>query len=207
MNGVVGEDRRILSRCFSGDRTASELFVQRFSDLVYRSVQHALRVRDIPFSRADVEDLHNTVFLELFDRDCRKLRQYEGRNGCSLASWIRLIAVRTVVNHLRKKGVDGIVSRKQRVPLDDIPELKSGEMGALGSMEKDERERLVREGIRRLSPRDRLFMKLHFDQGLPLPDVAATMQVSVRNAYIIKHRAIQKLKTAVASAADENLGV
>lgn len=196
MNGG-GEDQRILSRCLSGDRKASELFVQRFSDLVYRSVQHALRTKDVPYSRADVDDLHNAVFLELFDKGCKKLRQYEGRNGCSLASWVRLIAVRTVLNHLRKRGVDTLVWRKHRVDLEDIPELKSDEMGAWDAVEKAEQNRLLRDGIRRLPPRDRLFMKLHFDRGLPLPEVAAAMQISVRNAYVVKHRAIEKLKTTV----------
>jgi len=203
MSGPVGEDGRILSRCLSGDRKAAELFVQKFSDLVYRSVQHALRVKDIPYGKADVEDLHNTVFLELFDKGCKKLRQYEGRNGCSLASWIRLIAVRTVLNHLRKKGVDAIVSRKQKVPLEDVPELQADEIGAGSALESAERERLLEDGVRRLPPRDRLFMKLHFHQGLPLPDVAAAMQISVRNAYIVKHRAIQKLKTLVTSVETE----
>lgn len=205
MSTPVGADRRLLDRCLSGDKKGSELFVQQFSDLIYRSVQHALRVKDIPYSKADIEDLHNTVFVELFDKGCKKLKQYEGRNGCSLASWIRLIAVRTVLNHLRKKGVDAIASRKQRVPLDDIPEIKSDEMEALTSMEEAERKRLVRDGIRRLAPRDRLFMKLHFEQGLPMPQVADTMQISVRNAYVVKHRAIEKLKANLTPASNNNV--
>ena len=204
MSSSGGEDQRILSRCLSGDRKASELFVRRFSDLVYRSVQHALRTKDVPYSKADVDDLHNAVFLELFDKECKKLRQYEGRNGCSLASWVRLIAVRTVLNHLRKRGVDTLVWRKHRVPLEDIPELKSDEMGAWDAVEKAEQNRLLRDGIRRLPPRDRLFMKLHFDRGLPLPEVAEAMQISVRNAYVVKHRAIEKLKTSVLATANEN---
>jgi RNA polymerase sigma factor (sigma-70 family) len=54
--------------------------------------------------------------------------------------------------------------------------------------------------MKNLSPRDRLFMKLHFDQGLSAAEVAAAMQVSVENVYTIKNRAIQRLKTQVALA-------
>lgn len=207
MSRAGGEDQRILSRCLSGDRKASEHLVQRFSNLVYRSVQQTLRAKDIPFGRADVEDLHNAVFLELFDGGCKKLKQYEGRNGCSLASWIRLIAVRTVLNHLRKKGVDAMVGRKMRVALEDIPELQAKGEEAWSAVEKDAQNRLLRDGVRRLPPRDRLFIRLHFDQGLPLPDVAAAMQISVRNAYVVKHRAVEKLKTAVASAEKDRAGM
>jgi len=93
-----------------------------------------------------------------------------------------------------------MTSRRQQIPLEDLPELKSDAMEVLDALEESERHRLVQDAIRSLPPRDRLFMKLHFDRGLPLPEVAATMQISVRNAYIVKHRAIQKLKTTVASS-------
>ena len=101
MNHPLKEDRELLSKCVSGDRTASEMLVRRFSDLVYRAVQYTLMAKHVSFNRHDLEDLHNTVFLRLFEQGCKKLRQYQGKNGCSLASWIRMIAVRTVLDHLR----------------------------------------------------------------------------------------------------------
>jgi len=156
--------------------------------------------KSVPFNRQDLEDLHNTVFLQLFERGCKKLRQYQGRNECSLASWIRMIAVRTVLDHLRKKGVDAMVWQKKRVPLESLPELKTGGMDCEARMEEAEQKRLVQLGMQRLPPRDRLFMKLHFDQGLSIAEVAETMQVSMGNAYTIKHRAIERLKLHLTAA-------
>ena len=43
-------------------------------------------------------------------------------------------------------------------------------------------------------------MRLHFDQGLSMAEVANAMQITVENAYTIKHRAIQRLKFHVASS-------
>jgi RNA polymerase sigma factor (sigma-70 family) len=199
MNRSPEEDRRLLSRCLSGDSRASEALVRRSSDLVYRSVQYTLLVKHVRFNRHDLEDLHNTVFLRLFDHGCRKLKQYQGRNGLSLASWIRMIAVRTVLDHLRKRGIDTMVSQKERISLEKLPELKAEdiEFGAL--TEKADQERVLQAGIRRLPPRDRLFIKLHFEQGLAVGEVAEAMQLSIGNAYTIKHRAIQRLKSHVAS--------
>ena len=188
------EDRRLLSECFAGNRETSELFVREFSNLVYKSIQHTLITRQAPFNREDLEDLHNTVFLQLFEKRCKKLKQFEGRNGCSLASWVRIVTVRIVLNHLRKKGLDALTQQKKKVSLDDLPELK-GEGAEPGTdIEKAEQNQLLREGILNLSPRDRLFMKLHIDKGLTIEEIAKIMQLSIQNAYSIKHRAIQRLK-------------
>lgn len=199
MNRSFQEDRQLLSKCFSGDGKASETLVRKFSDLVYRSVQYTLMARHVPFNKQDLEDLHNTVFLRLFEQECKKLKQYQGKNGCSLASWIRMIAVRTVLDHLRKKGVDAMVWQKKCLPLEDLPELKADEVEPGVEVENAEKERLLREGMRSLPPRYRLFMKLHLEQGLPVAEVAEAMRLSVGNAYTLKHRAIEKLKSYVAS--------
>ena len=61
-------------------------------------------------------------------------------------------------------------------------------------MESAEQEKLVHEGMESLAPRDRLFMKLHIDQGLPVEEVAEALQISVQNAYVVKHRAVERLR-------------
>ena len=202
MSPSFEEDRRLLSGCLAGDREASEALVRQFSDIVYRSVQYALMAKQVSFSRHDLEDLQNTVFLRLFEGGCKKLRQYEGRNGLSLSSWIRMIAVRTVLDHLRKKGIDTIVWQKERVPLEKLPELKADGIEIGADIEREEQEHLLQVGMQRLSPRDRLFIRLHFDQGLSISEVAEAMQLSIENAYTIKHRAVQRLKSYVALAAN-----
>jgi RNA polymerase sigma-70 factor (ECF subfamily) len=200
MNSSLTQDRDLLSRCFSGDGEAAENLVRRFSNLVYKTVQHTFIVKHVRFNKQDLEDFHNTVFLRLFENGCKKLKQYRGKNGCSLATWIRLITVRTVLDHLRKKGVDSIARRDTQITLDEVYGLKGDEYDGLALLERAEQEQLLREGMQNLPPRDRLFMKLHFDQGLSVAEVAAAMQVSVENVYTIKHRAIQRLKMQVALA-------
>lgn len=188
------EDRRLISKCVSGDRGAWETLVRRFSNLVYQCVRSTFVAKQVPFSRQDLEDLHNTVFLGLFEQGCAKLRLYQGRNGCTLASWIRIVAVRTVLNHIRKKGVDGPLWEKKKTPVEELPWLRGEDKGPLALMENAEQGKLVHEGMESLAPRDRLFMKLHIDQGLPVEKVAEALHISVQNAYVVKHRAVEKLK-------------
>ena len=194
--------RRPSSR--SGDRKSSENFVRRFSSLVYKSVQYSLKTKQASFSKQDLEDLHHTVFLKLFERGFAKLKQYKGKNRCSLASWIRIITVRTVLDHLRNKGYDSMGWQNRRIPLDQMPELRFDEFEIDDRLEKIELNRLLQICIERLSPRDRLLIKLHFYQNSSLSEVAEIMQLSISNAYTLKHRAVQRLKSQVASALVEN---
>jgi RNA polymerase sigma factor (sigma-70 family) len=110
-----------------------------------------------------------------------------------------MIAVRTVLDHLKKKGVDAIASKKDRIPLEKLPELKDGAKDILAEMETMDRNQLLQVAIKTLPPRDRLFMKLHFDQGLSMPEIAEIMQLSMGNIYTVKYRVIQKIKSYVTS--------
>jgi len=149
MRPPLGEDRQLLSKCLSGDRGAWETVVRRFSNLVYQTVRSTFISKQTPFSRQDLEDLHNTVFLGLFEQGCAKLKHYQGRNGCTLASWIRIVTVRTVLNHLRKKGVDGPLWEKKKTPVEELSWLKGEDQGPLAFLESAEQEKLVQEGMGR----------------------------------------------------------
>jgi RNA polymerase sigma factor (sigma-70 family) len=160
--------------------------------------------KQVHFSKQDLEDLHHNVFLKLFEREYAGLRQYKGKNGCSLASWIRIITVRTVLDHLRHKGYDAMGWQKRRLPLDQLSELRFDEFDIEGQLETNERNHLLQICIERLSPRDRFLIKLHFFQNSPLSEVAEIMQLSISNVYTLKHRAVQRLKSQVASTLAEN---
>ena len=90
-----------------------------------------------------------------------------------------------------------MVWRRNRFALEDLPELKSHAIDARAQLEKAEQEQLVRETIEELPSRDRLFIKLHFEKGCSIKDVAEVMNLSVDNAYTVKHRAVKKLKELI----------
>jgi RNA polymerase sigma-70 factor (ECF subfamily) len=192
------EDRRLASRCASGEREALEALVNRFSDLVYHAVKHTLILKCVPHTQQDLEDLHGSVFLHLLDKECRKLGQYRGTNGCSLASWIRLIAIRTVLNHLRAQGMDSFSWGDRRRPIEDLQSEVTADGDVTSRMvEKEEEVRMVEEAIHRLPAKEKLLMRLHFEKGLALEEIAEVMHFSLQNAYTIKHRATKRLRAWV----------
>lgn len=199
MKRSLEENRQLLSGIFSGDKKATEIFVRQFSNLIYTSIQAAFLTRQITFNQQDLEDLHNAVFLQFFEQDCKKLRQYKGKNGCSLASWIKLVTIRIVLNHLRKKGLDAIGWKNKMISLDDLSELRGYNMNSWEIMERQEQESLLQDAINSLPPRDRLFAKLHLEKDLSIEEVAESLRLSMQNAYTVKHRIIKKLKSFLVS--------
>jgi RNA polymerase sigma factor (sigma-70 family) len=152
--------------------------------------------------------MHNDVFLMLFQDRCRKLRQFKGKNGCSLASWIRLVTVRIVLNNLRKNGFSSIRWQPKRLCLGDLPELMAESASSAGILDKSEKSPSLDEHVKRLSPRDRLFFKLHYIHELAIPEVSEIMKITTQNAHTVKHRLTRRLKLLVEqTSADNDSGI
>jgi len=190
-------DSDIVIKSISGDMQIREEFVRRFSNLVYWSIQGALKAKTFHYSQSDLEDLHNTVFVRIFEKRCKKLRQYRGENGCSLTSWIRLVTVRIVLDHIRSSRREVLTQQKNVFPIDLMPDLQEDAPETWALMEMKERKRRVLDGLKMLLPRDQLFLKLHFLEGRSIREVAALLGLSEANAHSVKHRAVNRLKTKI----------
>lgn len=191
-------DRDLIDGCLAGDHPAREQFVRRFSRLVYSTLLGTTRARGAYVSELDLEDLHNTVFVSFFDKRCRRLRQYEGRNGCSLASWVRMVTVRTALDFLRRRS-DPLSRPERLTPLELLPEAADDTQASpWACVQAKEQQALIEKGLQALSARDQLMIRLHCLEERPLAQVAVVLNVSEANIHSVKHRAIQRLKEAVA---------
>lgn len=193
---TILSDKELLSGCFMGDRSCQETFVLRFSNLVYGKIQRALKAKNIQLDQQFIEDLHQTVFLQLFDRKCRKLRQYKGKNGCSLASWICIVTGHTVLDHLRR-GTDALSHRHQAAVLELATELHETGSSPIDQLTNAEQLRQIELGLKQLKARDQLVIRMHYMEGRPIQKVAQVLGISKKNIYSAKHRAIQRLKVAI----------
>lgn len=188
------DDFRLLTDCIDGKQEAWDEFVRCYSKLVYYSITKALRSHNCNLQHEDVEDIYNGLFLSLIENDYKKLRQFEGKRGCTLSSWIRLITIRHTIDFLRSQrkhisldqegdSTDPLI---ETVPDDNLPIEKQ--------IEQSETERIFREAISELPSSDRLFMKLYYENELPPEEIAKIMHVSVNTIYSKKNRIREKIK-------------
>jgi RNA polymerase sigma factor (sigma-70 family) len=186
------KELHLLDECFQKGR--KNPIVREYWNLVYSAVSETLRMKRIHFSPEDVEDLRNIVFIQLFDKDSRRLRLYKPEGNMSLAGWIRLIAVRTVLNELRKKGYDSISWRRNKLTEEFILENETrGEpVFAMDSLEPE-----ISEAMEKLADGERYLLKLHYYHDVPLPEIAGIMNKSIGSVYTMKSRALKKLKEVI----------
>ncbi len=196
-------DKDILAGCIRGEPEAQEAFVRRYSNLIYKTIQSSLKIKNIRYTQDDLNDLHNGIFLKFFEAHCNKLRQYKGKNRCSVASWVRLVTVRIVLDHVRKYRTDAMAMEKRHHFAEDICDLAGRNREPWIIIDKEQKLQLLINALNGLFPRDRLFLRLHCMKGLPIQQVAQLMGISNENAYSIKHRAIKRLRSKIESFMDK----
>ena len=190
-------DSALVSDCLNGKREAWDTFVERFSKLVYYSINKTLRSHSCYLQEEDVADVYNSLFLAFLENDCKKLRQFEGKHGCSLSSWIRLITVRHTIDFLRGQRSHLSVDDEQGEASDILERYADGQASVQEQMELAEAHRELHQAIASLPESDQLFVKLYYEQELPPEDIAVILNVSVNTIYSKKNRLQEKLKTMI----------
>lgn len=92
------DEKALLQDVFSGSQGAFEAFLERYRALIY-SVFYG---KGFDFPRDYIEDLYQAFVLALTKDDYHKLRAFTGRNNCSLATFLQIVATRFALDELRK---------------------------------------------------------------------------------------------------------
>jgi len=190
-----GQD--FIQRCIAGDPATRDEFVVEYSGLIRFAIAAVLRHRGITLLREEIDDLTHNVIVSLFDRDCRKLKMYEGRNQASFATFVRVCATRLTLDHVRYRqrrpaiAVDHQTGPDARDLLADSPDPDLGpeERAALG----EDMARL-RRLVGLLPAREQLLIRLHFVDGLEIPDVARVLGITENATHVLKSRVRAKLR-------------
>lgn len=154
------DERLLVALLLAGDERATRQAWDHFSPLVRRILRRALG------PSGDVEDSVQEVFLRFFERIGSL------RDSAALRSYLVAITVNTLRGELRRRRVRRIV---HFVDPSEVPELR------VVDADPEAREALTRfyRILDRLRPNDRIAFVLRAIEGLPLAEIAATLEVSV----------------------------
>ena len=182
---MTREEKTLIAACVNGDKTAWDAFVQQYGGLVYHTIYKTLTLHHASLHHADAEDLFQEFFVSCLRDGCKKLRQFRGDRGCSMASWLRMIASRLTVDFLRQQ---------RPVEVEATETIPSDQPDAPSSLSAWEEEQSLAKAIETLSARDQLIIELTFRRGLPPEEIAALLKISVGAVYTQKSRALDKLR-------------
>ncbi|MCB9546978.1 MAG: sigma-70 family RNA polymerase sigma factor [Myxococcales bacterium] len=189
-------DRALLAGCVAGDRRAWAGFVERFTRYVYYLVQLTGRRYDAALTDEEIGDLHNDVFVALLEDDRRRLRAFEGRNGCSVRSWIRLITIRKTVDALRRRRVHLSLDAEDRP--EPVAET-ADPLDQLMAVADEARRGRLQELVAQLPAQDQLLLDMLYGQQLSVEAASAALRINRGALYTRKTRIIKKLRDLAAT--------
>jgi len=174
------DDRELIRRVINGDEGLAACFLEKRCQKIFEYINNT-RLKGLGL---DVNDLINDFYIFLREDDWEKLRSF--RFESRLTTWISLVASRYLLKkyscELKEKPLKG-------TPIEDVNSfteesnsiVRTDLLEAIGCL-KDKRHQMV------------LLMGLH---GYDAAEIAKHIGISVSNIYVIKSRAIDKLKELV----------
>lgn len=186
-------DLEFVQRCVKGDKQAWDEFIERYSRLIYSYIRGVLGSRGYLLTPENTNDLFQEIFHLLYKDNFSKLKSFKAKNGCSLASWLRIVAVNTAIDYLRRS--------KPVVPLDDHANgeesresLQSDAKSALYSAIESEKLGALNDCIDKLELDDRYFLELHIKRNLSLEIIKDHFKVSRGAIDMRKFRIVDRLR-------------
>jgi len=188
------DDLKFVQGCLQGNKQSWSEFILRYSRLIYNYIYSVLSVKGRSISTEQVEDIFQEIFQALIKDNYRKLSTYQGKNGCSLASWLRQVTINFTIDYLRKL--------KASVSLDSEDEdgftlgdtLKDFSPGAIEFLNNQDRRKALQECISLLESDEQYFLELFLNQELSLEEIKDHLKINRGAMDMRKGRILQKLQ-------------
>jgi RNA polymerase sigma-70 factor (ECF subfamily) len=186
------EEAMLVQSLLAGERRAWKEFMRRYEPGVRRCITSVVsRFRRL-VSVEDEEEIFAEFCVRLLQNDRSKLGAFDPDRGCSLSSWLGMVAIQTARDHLRRRRRDSY--RDHMAELDAI---QSSGPDPFDQCLQDERIRLARGLVENLSDRDREFIGRMCSEAFDAEQVAQQMGISVATVYTKKHKLVSRLTRMV----------
>ena len=179
------EDQQLVARTQSGDPTAFDQLVVKYSPRLYGLVYN------MTSNHEDTNDLLQDIFAKAY----KAIRGFRGKS--SFYTWIHSIAVNMTLNFLKKRG------RRYHLSLDDVDasiqnDKEFLELTATSSPVREadlsELQRRLNEAMMKLSEEHRAVVTMFHIQGMPHAEISKILKVSegtVRSRLFYANRQLQ----------------
>ena len=90
---------KLISRCLKKDKKAWDLFVQKYSKLIYWAIRKRSTASNFELSQDDIDCIFQEVFLSILEGD--KLRQL--KDSKAITGWLAIIAFNKTIDFMRRR--------------------------------------------------------------------------------------------------------
>lgn len=170
MYGTRVDERAIAQGCARGDRAAWEEFLSRFA----RFIAFAAR----RFAGEAADEVSQNTYLALLKEGGRLWTKYDP--AFRLTTFLGLIVRSQADRHRRRRreagGLEIEIAADAPAPASDVP---------------------LERALEGLTARERLILRLHYDDGLAYKEIAAALRIPLNTVASHLLRARNKLKDAI----------
>jgi len=192
------DDADLLRRCIAGEKPAWDLLVRRHVGVMYAMVTRLLPPRTVEGVNPDAEDVVQAAFLKLWEDGRRPLRSFQGRSR--LSTWLVAVARREALDRLRRDRRDREhTAEAAREALERLRrEVRAGAPSdAEVAVVVGEQSRGFAAAVECLPPRDRLLVRLVYEDGCSYREAAAVLQARENSIGPWLQRARQRLRAVL----------
>lgn len=179
----------LLQRCLDGEASAWEEFLERYRPVLERAVRFTFLRCVYRIPQDDVENVVQDLLARLYERDCRRLRSFQGR--CPFAAWLKSLAVRITLNTIRDEKRRGRYGGGEIEDLALQPAPDGGEQPDPGEREAIRRLDVVLDS---LGPVQRTALKMFYYDGLSYRQISLALGIPVQTLGSVITRARARLK-------------
>ena len=183
-------DRELLQRCLDRAPHAWQDFVDRFLGLVVHVVNHTAQTRQVSIDASTRDDLVAEVFLELVQNDFATLRRF--RRGCSLATYLTVIARRVIVRRMMQMR-SGSKSHTENGYAEG-PEFRHAAVAGGDIADRIADVEQVQNLLGRLDPREAEIVRLFHLEGKSYGEISDAVGMSENSIGPVLSRAKAKLR-------------
>ena len=177
------DDSELIARAQDGDTEAFNPIVRRYRERIYNLIYGRVHHHET------AEDLCQEVFLKAW----QALPQFKGESV--FYSWICRIAINCSIDFFRRQKSE-IVFACEELPHNADSTLQMTQMQSSPAeiLEQEEFRRILHDGIRRLSSRQRRAFRLHYLDELSVKEIASRLDRSENTVKTHLYHARQKLQ-------------
>ncbi len=194
-NAPAMDDLEFVQSCVKGEKLAWDEFVDKYSHLIYRYIHSVLKFKGINlYSQDNVNDIFQEIFVNLSKDNFKKLRSFKGKNGCSLASWLRQVVINYTIDCTRK--LKPMISLDEELDdgfsLSDI--IPGNTSNFTDKLITEEKLATLTDCIQELDNDDKFFLELYMNRGLTLEELKGILRLSRPAVDMRKSRFIVRLR-------------
>jgi RNA polymerase sigma factor (sigma-70 family) len=189
------DDIEFIRKCAAGDIACREEFVRKYTRLMYNYIIKVTHARSKKAASHSVDDIFQDLICHLFSHDAKRLRSFSGKNGCSAATWLRLVTIHFTCDYLCKRSE--VFSMNDPREEDDehlLQVIEDNSLDARNAALAAERMDNLRDCIDVLPEDDRYFINLHIHRGVALDDLAVHLKKTRGALDVYKTRLLNRLR-------------